>query len=177
MLTVKTKLNQMTDVNYIMEWLMDTLRSIDPEFEREEAQFTQAIAYLTQEKEDAESKKVMEYRAAKEEELAMEIIYIGWEGFQLNMEIYKNPVTALMLREDDEDLHRERRLCTLPMTRKTRDVQSAFWAEENTFPEDKKARLQIIDEHYSYLQTAGYKLAHYFGFRLADHFLPSVIPG
>ena len=65
MLTVKTKLNQMTDVNYIMEWLMDTLRSIDPEFEREEAQFTQAIAYLTQEKEDAESKKVMEYRAAK----------------------------------------------------------------------------------------------------------------
>lgn len=177
MLTVKTKLNQMTDVNYIMEWLMDTLRSIDPEFEREEAQFTQAIAYLTQEKEDVESKKVMEYRAAKEEELAMEIIYIGWEGFQLNMEIYKNPVTALMLREDDEDLHRERRLCTLPMTRKTRDVQSAFWAEESTFPEDKKARLQIIDEHYSYLQTAGYKLAHYFGFRLADHFLPYVIPG
>lgn len=177
MLTVKTMLNQMTNVKNIMEGLTDTLRTIDPVFEDEEAQFCQVLACLTQEADTVESNRVKEYVAAREEELAMEIIYIGWEGFQLNMEIYKNPVTALMLREDDEDLHRERRLCTLPMTRKARDVQSAFWAEESTFPEDKKALLQIIDEHYSYLQTAGYKLAHYFGFRLADHFLHYVMPG
>ena len=29
----------------------------------------------------------------------------------------------------------------------------------------------------SYLETVGYKLAHYFGFVFADHFLEHVIPG
>ena len=34
-----------------------------------------------------------------------------------------------------------------------------------------------ITSFYGYLETTGYKLAHYFGFRLADLFLPYVIPG
>ena len=176
MLTVKTMLNQMTNVNYIMEGLTDTLRTIDPGFEDEEAQFCQVLACLMQEADTVESNRVKEYVAAREEELAMELIYIGWQGFQLNMEIFQIPVAALMLREDYEDLHMERRLCTLATARKAREYQSAFWAEARVFPGDKKVYLQIIDEYFSYLQTTGYKLAHYFGFRLADQFLPYVMP-
>ena len=177
MLTVKTMLNQMTNVNYIMEGLTDTLRTIDPVFEDEETQFCQVLACLTQEADTVETNRVKEYVAAREEELAMELIYIGWQGFQLNMEIFQNPVVALMLREDYEDLHMERRLCTLPTARKAREYQSAFWAEASAFTEDKKELLQIVDDYFSYLHTTGYKLAHYFGFRLADQFLPYVMPG
>ena len=177
MLTVKTMMNQVTNVKHIMEGLTDTLRTIDPVFEDEETQFCQVLAYLTQEADTVESNRVKEYVAAREEELAMELIYIGWQGFQLNMEIFQKPVVALMLREDYEDLHMERRLCTLPTARKACEYQSAFWAEARAFPEDQKALFQIVDDYFSYLQTAGYKLAHYFGFRLADQFLPYVMPG
>ena len=177
MLTGKTMLNQMTNVKYIMEGLTDTLRTIDPVFEDEAAQFCQVLACLTQEADTVESNRVKEYVAAREEELAMELIYIGWQGFQLNMEIFKNSVASLMLREDYEDLYMERRLCTLPTARKAREFQSAFWAEASAFTEDKKELLQIVDDYFSYLQTTGYKLAHYFGFRLADQFLPYVMPG
>lgn len=177
MLTVKTTLNQMTNIKHIMDELKDTLRAIDPEFKNEESQFCQALACFTQDADSAETTRVSEYVAAREENLAMELIYIGWQGFQLNMDIFKNPVTALMLREDYEDLHMERRLCTLPAARNSRKFQSTFWAEADTFPKDKKTLLQSIDDYFSYLQTAGYKLAHYFGFRLADQFLPYVIPG
>ena len=177
MLTVKTMMTQMTNVKNIMEGLTDTLRTIDPVFEDEEAQFCQVLACLTQEADTVESNRVKEYVAAREEELAMELIYIGWQGFQLNMEIFQNPVVALMLREDYEDLHMERRLWTLPTARKAREYQLAFWAEARAFPEDKKVLIQIVDDYFSYLQTAGYKLAHYFGFRLADQFLPYVMPG
>ena len=34
-----------------------------------------------------------------------------------------------------------------------------------------------ITSYISYLETVGYKLAHYFGFVFADHFLEYVIPG
>lgn len=176
MLTVKTTFNQMTNIKHIMNELKDTLRTIDPEFNDEESQFCQALACFTQEVDTAEATRVSEYVATREKELAMELIYIGWQGFQLNMEIFQNPVAALMLREDYEDLHMERRLCTLPTARKAREFHSAFWAEASTFPEEKKALLQIVDDYFSYLQTAGYKLAHYFGFRLADRFLPYVVP-
>ena len=177
MLTVKTTLNQMTNVKYIMDGLKDTLRSIDPEFKDEESRFLQALAFLTQEENPVRANQVLKYVAVREEALAMEMIYIGWQGFQLNMEIFKNPVAALMLREDDEDLHMERRLCTLPTARKAREYQSAFWAEASMFPADKKDFLQSLDDYFAYLQTAGYKLAHYFGFHLADQFLPYVMPG
>ena len=34
-----------------------------------------------------------------------------------------------------------------------------------------------ITDFFSYLETVGYKLAHYFGFVFADRFLGYVIPG
>ena len=42
---------------------------------------------------------------------------------------------------------------------------------------DKLDLTEDITGFYSYLQTSGYKIAHYFGFRFADLFLPYVIPG
>lgn len=177
MKTIESVLHQMTDARSIMRDLCDTLREIDPEFPEAEAQFQKAVTELEHELGDSTVPSVREYLAAREQEFAMELIYIGWQGFQLNLDIFLNPVNALLLTGDFEDLHRECRLGTIPTAGKAREVQTAFHSALKGLPEETENLIDGVTDFYSYLQTVGYKIAHYFGFRLADLFLPYVIPG
>lgn len=177
MKTIGTALHQMTDAKSVMQDLFDTLREIDPEFPKMESKLLKAAADLERELGDKIVPSAAQYLAAKEEEFVMELIYIGWQGFQLNLDIYNNPVNALLLKGDFEDLHRERRLGTLSTAGKAREVLTAFDTAMKELPEETRNLTEGIAEFYSYLQTTGYKLAHYFGFRLADRFLPFVVPG
>lgn len=177
MKTIEMMLRQMTDASSIIQDLRDTLRTIDPQFPEAEQSFNNAVAALEQNLGDAITPTVSEYLAAKEEVLAMELIYIGWQGFQLNLEIFKNPVNALLLQGDYEDLNLERRLETLPTAKKARAVLCAFHEAMQDMPDEAKDLTDGVEEFYTYLETAGYKIVHYFGFRLADRFLPFVVPG
>lgn len=177
MKTIEMMLRQMTDAKSIIQDLRDTLRTIDPQFPDAEESFNKAVAALEQELGDKISPTAGEYLAAMEEALAMELIYIGWQGFQLNLEIFKNPVNALLLQGDYEDLNLERRLETLPTAANARAVQNSFHAAMKEMPEELRNLTDGVTEFYSYLETAGYKITHYFGFRLADRFLPFVVPG
>ena len=177
MKTIEMMLRQMTDASSIIQDLRDTLRTIDPHFQAAEQSFNNAVAALEQSLGDTITPTVGEYLAAKEEVLAMELIYIGWQGFQLNLEIFKNPVNALLLQGDYEDLNLERRLETLPTAKKARAVLCAFHEAMQDMPDEAKDLTDGVEEFYTYLETAGYKIAHYFGFRLADRFLTFVVPG
>ena len=177
MKTIEMMLRQMTDAKSIIQDLRDTLRTIDPQFPDAEESFNKTVAALEQGLGDKISPIAGEYLAAMEEALAMELIYIGWQGFQLNLEIFKNPVNALLLRGDYEDLNLERRLETLPTAANARAVQKAFHAAMKEMPEELRNLTGGVTEFYAYLETAGYKIAHYFGFRLADRFLPFAVPG
>lgn len=176
MKTVQTFLHQLTDPKAILQDLCETLRIMDPDFLDTEVKYLAAASNLEKEL-GSIAPSVGEFLAAKEQEFAAEIIYIGWQGFQLNIDIFHAPINALMLRGDYEELHRERRLGTLPMARKSRETIDAFYGVMREKYSDKMELTDDITSFYSYLQTAGYKLAHYFGFRLADLFLPYVIPG
>lgn len=177
MKTLEKVLHQMTDAKSIMQDLRDILRKIDPEFFQEEVKFLGICNDLERAIGDSITPSVSEYLAAREEEFSMELIYITWQGFQLNLDIFNNPVNALMLKDDYEDLHRERRLHTLPTTFKARQVQNAFLEELKKLGDDKRAYEEGVIDFYTYLETTGYKIAHYIGFKLADLFLPYVIPG
>lgn len=177
MKTVQTILGQLTDPKTIMAEIRKTLRTIDPEFFDTEVKYLAAASNLEKELGNSITPSVSEFLAAEEEEFVSEIIYIGWQGFQLNMDIFHAPINAIMLRGDYEELHRERRLGTLPMAEKARDTINAFYEMMRENYRDKLDLTEDITGFYSYLQTSGYKIAHYFGFRLADQFLPYVIPG
>ena len=98
-------------------------------------------------------------------------------GFQQNLECFQNPVNTMFLKMDFEDFHREQRMHTLPEVQKAAKTINAFHEVMRTLPEEKKNLTDGISEFMCYLETTGYKLAHYFGFILADEFLPYVIPG
>lgn len=176
MKTVNNILHQMTDPKTIMAEIRETLRTIDPQFFDAEIKYISAASYLEKELGGSITPTVSEFLAAEEEAFVAEIIYIGWQGFQLNMDIFNAPINALMLRGDYEELHRESRLGTLPMAKKARDTIDAFYKGMQERYKDKLDLTADITSFYSYLRTTGYKIAHYFGFLFADQFLPYVIP-
>lgn len=169
-------LHQLTDAAAIMQELKEILREIDPSFRAEEERYEAACGVLIEKIGDSVTPSASDYLAAMEAECAAALVYIGWQGFRLNMDIFSNPVNALILRGDFEDLHRERRLLTVPGVQEHNRTIHAFHAALRDRPDDQDLT-DGISSFYTYLETTGYKLAHYFGFRLADGFLRHVIPG
>ena len=169
-------LHQLTDAAAIMQDLKETLSEVDPSFRAEEERYETARDVLVEKIGDSVTPSASDYLAAMEAECAAALVYIGWQGFQLNMDIFSNPVNALLLRGDLEDLHRERRLPTVPGVQEHNRTIHAFHDALRDRHDDQHLT-DGISSFYTYLETTGYKLAHYFGFRLADGFLRHVIPG
>ena len=174
---INSVLHQLTDAAAIMQDLKETLREIDPSFRAEEERYEAAHGVLVETIGDSVTPSASDYLAAMEAECAAALVYIGWQGFRLNMDIFSNPVNALLLRGDFEDLHRERRLHTVPGVQEHNRTIHAFHDALRKRSADEQDLTDGISSFYTYLETTGYKLAHYFSFRLADGFLRHVIPG
>lgn len=177
MLTVKSVMTQLTDPELILQRMSDTLRKIDPKFVDEEQKYFSAVDALKEVIGDTVSPSASEYIAAREQQICAELIYVAWLGFQQNLECFQNPINTMFLKMDYEDFHRERRMHTLPEVQKALEIRNAFYEMLRTLPEEKREITEGITEYMSYLETTGYKLAHYFGFILADQFLHHVVPG
>ena len=177
MFTVKSVMTQLTDPELILQRMSDTLRKIDPKFVNEEQKYFCAVDALKEVIGDTVSPSASEYIAAREQQICAELIYVAWLGFQQNLECFQNPINTMFLKMDYEDFHRERRMHTLPEVQKALEIRNAFYEVLRTLPEEKRKITEGITEYMSYLETTGYKLAHYFGFILADQFLHHVVPG
>ena len=153
------------------------LRKIDPNFAQEELQYLAAVEALKEGIGETVSPSASDYIAAREQEIGAELIYVGWLGFQQNVECFQNPMNTMFLKMDYEDFHRERRMHTLPEVQKALGTINAFYEVLRTLPEEKRNLTEGITEYMSYLETTAFKLAHYFGFILANQFLYHVIPG
>lgn len=174
MRTIKTVLDQLTNPSALYEDLLETLREIDPSFSAEEKQFQGAVTSLKSTMSDAEANNLDSYLAAAQEEVTAAMIFTGWLGFQLNLDCWKNPINKLMLDQDYEEITQERSFESIPNIKHARTkAESAA----KTIPEDQKDLLSDIGSYFSYLHTVAPKLAHLFGFRLADEFLYHVVPG
>ena len=177
MFTVKSLMTQLTDPKIVLQNVSDVLRKIDPNFAQEELQYLAAVEALKEGIGETISPSASDYIAAREQEICAELIYVGWLGFQQNIECFQNPLNTMFLKMDYEDFHRERRMHTLPEVQKALETINAFCEALRTLPEEKRDLTDGITEFMSYLETTAYKLAHYFGFILADKFLYHVIPG
>lgn len=174
MKTVETILYQLTDTKAIMGELKETLLKLDACYPEEEAKFLAASAVLEKEVGNTINPTSMEYLAAMAQKVSSDLIYMGWQGFRFNQDCFTNPANALLLEEDFESIHRERNAAMLPVSQQAQRTIRAFYA---ALPEKKQELTSDIVSYYAYLQTVGYKIAHYFGFLLANRFLSFVTPG
>lgn len=177
MYSVQSVMSQLTDPGVIMGNVSDTLRKIDPQFTLEEQKYICAVEALKAEIGDTVSPTAAEYIAAKEQKICAELVYVAWLGFQQNLACFQNPVNSLFLKLDYEDFHQERRMHTLPQIRHAMKTIDSFYVAMREFSEKGIDLTDGIVSYMSYLETTGYKLAHYFGFILADKLLEHVIPG
>ncbi len=171
--TIATMLTHLTDPESIMRNLKETLRIMDPEYPQEEQKFLHAAAALEQTAAGPDGPTAREYLAARDAAISAGMVFVLFQGIQLNLDIFRQPVNALLLKEDYGVMHRESLLRTVPAVQKMRETQDAFSAARKP----QQWIMEDITAYYAYLETVGYKLAHYFGFRLADRFLPYVVPG
>ena len=65
----------------------------------------------------------------------------------------------------------------LPVAEKANKTTYAFLEELRASHRDRLDLLDGVNSYYSHLKTIGYKVAHYYGFLLADQLLPHLIPG
>ncbi len=177
MKTTNEVLKELTDASSVMQDVTDTLRQVDPSFQEEETRYNHALLMLGRDLNRSTALQLENYLKAKKELLAASIVYMGWQGFQLNLRIFQDPVQALILQEDFEEICQERNLASLPAVIIARNKMQVFLEMSNSFSKAQMVLLEEISDYYVYLETVGYKLAHYVGFRLADSFLYQVVPG
>ena len=177
MYTVKSILTQVTDSELVFQNVMETLRTVDPSFEEEHRQYLHSVDTLMNSLRTEDSTKVMGYIAAKEKAFCSEMIYIAWLGFQQNIACFRNPINTEFLKLDYETIHRENSFQSLPNILSALSAINDFDCSLRSLPDDIQNIAMGITDFFSYLETVGYKLAHYFGFAFADRFLGHVIPG
>lgn len=177
MYTVKSIFTQVTDSKSVFQNIMDTLRAVDPSFEDEHRQYIHSVDSLLNSLCGEDSFRVTEYIAAKENAFCSEMIYIAWLGFQQNIACFRNPINTEFLKLDYETIHRENCFQSLPNVRSALSAINDFDCAFRSLPEDIQNTAMGITDYFSYLETVGFKLAHYFGFAFADRFLGHVVPG
>lgn len=175
--TVKSLMNQFTSPEVVLQNVSNALRQIAPDFVKEERQYYESIGVLKDTLGASMKPSVDEYIAAIEEEISAELVYVAWLGFQQNIECFNNPINTMFLKMDYEDFHRERRMATLPQVQHALKTINAFHDVLRTCSGFNHELTEGITSYITYLETVGYKLAHYFGFIFADQFLEHVIPG
>ena len=166
---IENILAQLTDTDAFLDAIYEVIATLDPNHEEEMANHHEALQILTQDIPAAE-----EYIQALRQELASDLRYALWLGFQWNQECFRNPVSKLLLDANFEELCQESRMHALPDAQATLHRVQAF---VHSLPEDQRELLDPITDHFAYLKTWGYKLAFCEGFRLADNLLPYLVPG
>lgn len=161
-------LAQLTNADAILDAVYETIATMDPNYEEEMVSYHCGLQALTQ-----AIPGVEDYILVLRQELASDLRYALWLGFNWNLECFHNPVNKLLLDAGFEELCQESRMHTLPDAQNALSKTQAF---VRSVPEGKRELLDPITDHYSYLKTWGYKLVFCEGFRMADGLLPHLIP-
>ena len=164
----KNILAQLTDTNAILDAVYETIATLDPNYEEEMTSYRKGLQILMQ-----ATSGVEECILALQQELASNLRYALWRGFNWNLECFCRPVNKLLLDMNFEELCQERQMHAMPGAQVALREARIF---VHSLREDKRELLDPITDHFAYLKTWGYKLAFCEGFRLADHLLPHLVP-
>lgn len=117
---------------------------------------------------------VDEFDAALHDAICSDLVYSAYLGFKANLDYFENPLANNFLNIDPEIYLREGTAHCLPAYERAYAKMEVFYAQLS--PELKEATDAVTD-YESHLETTGPKLAHFWAFKKANSFFPSVIPG
>lgn len=152
---------QLTDADTLLESVYQAIAEVDPNYADEMATYERAVQNLLQTVPNAEI-----YLQARRQEFASDICFALWQGFAWAMDCHRDPVYKLMAQLDFEDLCQESKMHTLPAAQAAQAITRKF---TQSLPEAQCFLLDPIIDHFAYLETCGYKLAHSAGIELANN--------
>lgn len=164
-----TILAQLTDTDTLLESVYQAIAEVDPHYAEEMATYESGVQALLQEVPGAET-----YLQARRQELASDIRFAMWQGFRWGLDCHRDQVYKLMAQLDFEELCQESKMHTLPAAKAAQSTARAF---TQSLPEAQLPLLDPIIDHFAYLETYGYKLAHAAGVELTDRLLPLAVLG
>ena len=168
MTITETILAQLADTDTLLESVYQAIADVDPDYAEEMAVYEQAVQVLLQAVPSAEI-----YLQARRQEFASDIRFALWQGFRWGLDCHRNPIYKLMAQIDFEDLCQESKMHTLPTAVAAQAITRKF---TQSLPEAQQSLLDPITNHFAYLETYGYKLAHTAGVEIASHLLSPVVP-
>lgn len=164
---------KLTDTRTILGAVKKILTVVDPEFPEVQRTYEENVAKLCSWGGD----RMQAYLEARDRTFAREVLYFAGQGLLLNMDIFHSPVHELLLHSGYESLSREYLLESLPGVQQARYEAKAAWEKISALPLQAQQQMEEVGDYYAYLETVGYKVAHYVGFRLADGLLYDLLPG
>ena len=136
-----------------------------------EAKFQEAVRDLTAR---IGRNAANELVTAWDRQICSDLVYAGYLGFQANLHNFHNPVASQFTRLDYETFLREHIMQTMPYRN---EAETAAAAIQEAYEEALNEYEDAIRGYYVYLEVTGPKLAHFWGYRFANQFLPWVEPG
>ena len=158
----------------LLHFLRNYLRSHDPEYAEAEKSCQESILSLKSALKPDSSPLLDAYIAAEDARISTCLRILFWKGLHQNEACFRDPIQKKFLDLDFEDIFQETVLNRLPEAHQAYNCARSLHQQ---LAEDQLSLLEPVTEYYCHLETAGYKFAHYWGFRYGDELLPHVIPG
>lgn len=174
MFTVTTHFSHIAESRSLTEILRRILRSIDPEYVHEENIFCTNVHTLKSTLTPDAAVFVDNLLAAQEDRMTAALLYLFRKGLRQNAACFRNAANKRFLDLDFEDIHQESNIHTLP------EAQQVFVCTQALYrilSEEQEELADSIASCYCHLETVGFKLVHYWGFRHGDDLFPWVISG
>lgn len=169
MITMENIMEQLTGKS-IVDALIETLSENFGDFAEVQARYEKSMCCLREEVGDAAGDEM----TAIEQQTASNLLFAGFLGLKANLDHFVDPVARNFLDADAETYLRENTARRLPAYCRAQDMRSQFY---NTLTDEQKMQYEDITAYVSYLETAGPKLAHYYGYLLGNDLLQRIIPG
>ena len=153
---------------------VESLISTSKDFAEDHRLFEEAIEYIKSELSKDATPSVDELCDAIRRQVASQVIFAGYLGFQANVDHFLNPVARTFIDVDPETYLREHVARTLPEYASAQTIIDCFRTQ---LPPELNELFERVIAYIAHLETIVPKLAHYHGFLLGNELLPFVMPG
>lgn len=151
----------------MLQWMQTNLDDFPPVVQAYEAALSTLTAQLG-------AAAVQAQAQAIRQQMLSDLLHSGWLGFKANLDHFRDPVARCFMDVDFEVFLQEAAAHSLPDYEEAQACRDSFFATLNTA---QRSTYMAVLTYSTYLETVVPKLAHYFGYLLANELLPKLIPG
>ena len=153
---------------------VESLISTSKDFAEDHRLFEEAIEHFKRVLSKDATPSVDELCDAIRRQVASQVIFAGYLGFQANVDHFLNPVARTFMEVDPEVYLRESVARTLPEYVSAKAIIDSF---RNQLSSEQQTKFESIAMYIAHLETIIPKIAHYEGFLLGNDLLRYILPG